>query len=134
VIQNPHIDQCQGVTQAMSDLLARLRWFCNPGRMVVRQYHRRCVATQRFIDHLARVDGGAVDGTAKQRHEFDQAVAVVEEEDREHFVVVNGEVLLSAAVRGPTGRQLKGEGRAGGLRSGASRRDERQCAGARATG
>jgi hypothetical protein len=55
----------------------------------------RGIAAQRFPDHFAGVDGRSVDGAAKQRNEFDNAVAVVEKEDCEGLVTTDSDRCAS---------------------------------------
>ena len=65
----------------------------------------RRIAAQRFLDHFAGVDGRSVDGAAKERNEFDDAVAVVEEEDCEDLVVLNGKPESQVVARGARVRE-----------------------------
>ena len=50
----------------------------------------RCVQFQAALDHLARVDAGAVDGAGKQDFTVDDAVPVVQEQAGEHLVGETG--------------------------------------------
>ena len=99
MVENPHVDERQRVAQAVGDELVGLRRLGHARGVVVGEDHGGRVAAQRFLDHLAGVDGGAVDGAAKERHEFDDAVAVVEEEDGEDFVFAWGELELQVLAR-----------------------------------
>ena len=102
MVEDAHVNQRQGVAEPGGNQFICLRRLRDSAGVVVGEYHCGGVAGQGFLDDLARVDAGAVHGAAEEWRELDDAVAVVEEEDREDFVLKWCE-LVAQVVAGVAG-------------------------------
>jgi hypothetical protein len=78
VIEDPDVDQAQGVAEALGDELVGVAGFSDSGGVVVRQDHGGGLVFQGFDDDFAWVDAGAVDGAAEEVLGCDEAMALVE--------------------------------------------------------
>jgi hypothetical protein len=78
VVEEPDVDEPERLLDSLSDELVRLARLGNARRMVVRDDDCRGVTLQRELDDLARMDARAVDRSAKQLLELDQAMPFVE--------------------------------------------------------
>jgi len=54
--------------------------------MVVSQNHSGCVVCERFLDDFARMDRRSVNRAAKKFRIFDDAISIIEIENRKDFV------------------------------------------------
>ena len=66
MIEHAHVDQRQRIGQPARQLPVRLAWFGDTGGMVVGQDHRCSILRKGPLDHLPRVDAGAVDGGVEE--------------------------------------------------------------------
>lgn len=97
MIQRAQLDQRQRLLQLARDELVGLAWLGVSARMRACEDHRRRVKPQHFLDHLAWMYRGAIKRAMEHLHVLDQAMAIVEEQYREHFVVESGQ--LAAQIR-----------------------------------
>ena len=121
MVEDAHVNQRQGVAEPGGNQFICLRGLRDSARVVVGEDHCRGIAGERLLHDLAGVDAGAVHGAAEERGELDDAVAVVEEEDREDFVLEGSQVeaQVLAGVAGARERAAAanalGEDRSGGV-------------------
>jgi len=78
VIEHADVHQLQRLAQATRDELIGMAGFGDAGRVVVSEDDGGRVARQRLLDHLARMNTGAIDGAAKQFFERDEPMAVIQ--------------------------------------------------------
>ncbi len=86
MIEHPHVDQRQGVFQPLGQLTVGLARLGHARRVVVGEDHRRRVLRQGTLDHLPRVDAGAIDGAVEQHFEGQDPVLGVEKQAAEQLV------------------------------------------------
>ena len=86
MIQQPDVDQRQGLLESTGDQLIGLTRLGNAARVIVGEDHRGRIAAQSLLDHFARMDARPVDGAAEQLLERDHAVAIVQVDAAEHLV------------------------------------------------
>ncbi len=87
VIQQPYVDQLEGGLQPPGYALVGLARFGDPGGVIVGKNDGGGIDRQRLLDDLARIDGGAVYGAAKQLLETQDPVTVVEVQAAKALVV-----------------------------------------------
>ena len=105
MVEHADVDQCQRLPEALGDADIGLAGFADTGRMVVREDHRCGIVGERLLDHFARVDAGAIDGAAEHFAQRDHAVAVVEHQAGEDFVLVVAQLRLQVTHRLRRARQ-----------------------------
>ena len=67
MIQHPHFDQIKCLDQALGQRAVSLAGVADARGMVVAENHRCRIVRQGTLDHLARVDTGAVYRAPEQR-------------------------------------------------------------------
>ena len=87
MIEQPNVDQAERLLHSLRDEFVGLTRLGNPGGMVVSDDHRRRIALQGELDYFAGMYARTVDGAAKQLFVLDQAVALIEIQATEHFML-----------------------------------------------
>ncbi|MNP32050.1 hypothetical protein D3C76_1252070 [compost metagenome] len=98
MVEHAHIHQRQGIFQALGEQAIGLARFGDAGRVVMGEDQRRRVVRQGALDHLARVDAGAVDGAVEQHLEGQHPVPAVEEQAGEHLVRLVAQARLEVVA------------------------------------
>ena len=93
VIQRAHVHQCQRIGQPLGHRSVGRAGFGMSTGMVVREDRRRRVASQGFLDHLARVHRRPVDRAAKHLDVLDQSMLRIDEPLHDAFDPSNPSVF-----------------------------------------
>ncbi len=91
MVEDADVDKLKGLFEPLRERFVRAAGFGVARGVVVHQDYRRGIMGQGALHDFARVDGGAVDGAAKQLLEGERAMAIVEEECAEDFVLKSRE-------------------------------------------
>ena len=86
VVEDPHTDQAQRVTELAGDGPIGGTGFCDSARMVVRKNGGARIDAQCRPHDLSRMDTGAVDGASEEFLAVEDAMAVIQPQDVKFFV------------------------------------------------
>jgi hypothetical protein len=86
MVEEPHIDEGKRARELRGNAAVGLAGLAVPRRMIVAEDDGGGIVIKRTLDHFARINGCAVDGSPKHRLEADDSVARVEEQATEHLV------------------------------------------------
>ena len=78
MVEDPDADRLENAHQPAGDQLVRGGHLRHSARMLMRQDQSGRIPLERFLHHLARIDGGAVDRAAEEFDELDEPMAGVE--------------------------------------------------------
>lgn len=87
VIKHTDVDERQRLLETARDELIRLARFRYTAWMIVSEDHGRRIVSEGALDHLTRVNACPVDRSAKQLLAGEDAIAVVDVQACEYFVL-----------------------------------------------
>ena len=87
VIEYEDVHEGQQVLEAAGDEVVRGTGLKGTGWMVMRKNHRRGVVVQRLAQHVPRMNLCAIDSSAEELLEGDEATATIEKEAAKYLVI-----------------------------------------------
>ena len=94
VVQDAHVNQCQGAFQSASNLNISLAWFRITGRVVMHKNDCCSIQQESFFHDLPGVNGCPVDRTLEHDLKLDDLVSGIQEERPEQLLLLSCKKIL----------------------------------------